>query len=51
LTEKLKNIHHIWAMKYSKTPIYRASQGKGKKPGKSGDMVNQGTGKIDQNSA
>jgi hypothetical protein len=36
--------------KYSKTPIYRASRGKGDKPGKSGDTVNRGTGKIDQNS-
>jgi hypothetical protein len=27
--------------KYSKTPIYRASQGKGKKPGKLGDGKNQ----------
>jgi hypothetical protein len=36
---------------YSKTPIYRASRGKGKRPGKSGDTVNRGTEKIDQNSA
>ena len=38
-------------MVYSKTPIYRASRGKGKKPGKSGDTVNRGMGKIDQNTA
>jgi hypothetical protein len=30
---------------YSKTPIYRAFRGKGKKPGKAGDTVNRGTGK------
>ena len=36
---------------YSKTPIYRASRGIGEKPGKSGDTVNRGMKKIDQNSA
>ena len=36
---------------YSKTLIYRVSRGKGKEPGKSGDTVNRGTGKIDQNLA
>ena len=35
---------------YSKTPIYRASRGKGKKPGKSGDTVNRGMEKIVQDS-
>jgi hypothetical protein len=35
--------------RYSKTPIYRASQGKGKRPVKLGDTVNLGMEKIDQN--
>jgi hypothetical protein len=41
----------IYIYIYSKTPIYRASRGKGKNPGKSGDTVNRGTEKIVQNSA
>ena len=33
-------------LNYSKTPIYRASRGKGKRPGKSGGTVNRGTEKF-----
>jgi hypothetical protein len=32
-----------WLPYYFKAPIYQASLGKGKKPGKLGDTVNQGT--------
>ena len=48
---QIPNTKKLDTVKYSKTPIYRASRGKGKTPGKSGDTVNRGTGKIDQNSA
>ena len=41
----------LFGSRYSKTPIYRASRGKGKRPGKSGDTVNRGTEKIVQNLA